>query len=193
MAAGSERAGSDVDLMVLGSASFADLARVLAPAQQALGREVNPTVMAPRDFARKFLAAGDGFARSVAKGPRIWLMGGEDDSAELAAHRQASGHVPTAAEVQRLLAAIDRNIADAEDSISGETRFDAAYKAVMQCALVAMLAAGFRPATNEPGVSPDDDPDAAVHAGRGQRRMGGARRAAPAAKRQRLHRCAHDA
>ena len=61
-------------------------------------------------------------------------------------------HAPTAAEVQRLLAAIDRNLADADvDSISDETRFDAAYKAVMQSALVAMLAAGYRPATNEPG------------------------------------------
>jgi len=61
-------------------------------------------------------------------------------------------HAPTAAEVQRLLGAIDRNLADAGvDSISDETRFDVAYKAVMQCALVAMLAAGYRPAMNEPG------------------------------------------
>jgi len=62
------------------------------------------------------------------------------------------GHAPTAAEEQRLLAAIDRNLADAGvDLISDESRFDVAYKAVMQCALVAMLAAGYRPATNEPG------------------------------------------
>ena len=87
VAAGTERPGSDVDLMVLGSANFADLARALAPAQESLGREVNPTVLAPRDFAKK-LAAGDGFALSVAQGPRIWLMGGEDDFAELAAHRK---------------------------------------------------------------------------------------------------------
>jgi len=61
-------------------------------------------------------------------------------------------HSPTAAEVQRLLEAIDRNLADASvTSISDETRFDAAYKAVMQCALVAMLSAGYRPATSEPG------------------------------------------
>jgi hypothetical protein len=61
-------------------------------------------------------------------------------------------HAPTAAEVQRLLGAIDRNLADAAvAAISDETRFDAAYKAVMQCALVAMLAAGYRPATSEPG------------------------------------------
>jgi hypothetical protein len=61
-------------------------------------------------------------------------------------------HAPAAAEVQRLLAAIDRNVADAGvDSISDETRFEVAYKAMMQCALVAMLATGYRPATNEPG------------------------------------------
>lgn len=61
-------------------------------------------------------------------------------------------HEPTPAEVQRLLAAIERNLADAAVAhISDETRFDAAYKAVMQCALVAMLAAGYRPSTSEPG------------------------------------------
>jgi predicted nucleotidyltransferase len=88
VAGGSERPGSDVDLMVLGSASFADLARALAPAHEVLGREVNPTLMAPREFARR-LAARDGFARSVVQGPRVWLVGDEDDFAELASHRKA--------------------------------------------------------------------------------------------------------
>lgn len=54
--------------------------------------------------------------------------------------------------MQRLLAAIDRSLADtAIDGLSDETRFDAACKAVMQCALVAILAAGYRPSTSEPG------------------------------------------
>ena len=61
-------------------------------------------------------------------------------------------HAPTAAEVLRLLAAVDRNLADAAVSeVSDETRFDAAYKAVMQCALAAMMAGGYRPSTSEPG------------------------------------------
>lgn len=52
----------------------------------------------------------------------------------------------------RLLAAIERNLADAGVAgISDETRFDVAYKAVMQCALVALMANGYRPATSEPG------------------------------------------
>jgi hypothetical protein len=61
-------------------------------------------------------------------------------------------HQPTAAEVQRLLASVNRNLQDAAAAnISDETRFDADYREVMQCALVAMMAAGFRPAVNEPG------------------------------------------
>ena len=61
-------------------------------------------------------------------------------------------HDATSAEIQRLLEAVKRNLADtAVTGISDETRFDAAYKAVMQCALAAMMARGFRPSTSEPG------------------------------------------
>jgi len=55
-------------------------------------------------------------------------------------------------EVGRLLAAVQRNLKDAgRRENSAETRFDCAYKAIMQCALIAMMAAGYRPATNAPG------------------------------------------
>jgi len=61
-------------------------------------------------------------------------------------------HAPTAQEIQRLLAAAARNLADAQvAAVSDETRFDVAYKAIMQLALVAMMASGYRPSTNEPG------------------------------------------
>jgi HEPN domain-containing protein len=63
-----------------------------------------------------------------------------------------NAHTPSAVEIQRLLAAAERNLADAKvAAVSEETRFDAAYKAIMQAALIAMMASGFRPATNEPG------------------------------------------
>ena len=65
---------------------------------------------------------------------------------------QLKAHPPDAAEVQRLLAAAARNLADARvTTISPETRFDAAYKAVMQAALAALMAHGYRPDTNRPG------------------------------------------
>ncbi len=65
---------------------------------------------------------------------------------------QIKAHPPDGAEIQRLLTAAARNIADARVlTISPETRFDAAYKAVMQSALAALMANGFRPDTNKPG------------------------------------------
>ena len=61
-------------------------------------------------------------------------------------------HAPTADEIRRLLAAAERNLVDARaEIISHETRFDAAYKAIMQLALIALMASGYRPSTNEPG------------------------------------------
>ena len=61
-------------------------------------------------------------------------------------------HTPAAQEIARLLTAAKRNIADAHvKAVSAETRFDAAYKAIMQIALAAMLASGHRPSTSEPG------------------------------------------
>ncbi len=61
-------------------------------------------------------------------------------------------HAPTASEILRLLDAARRNLADSRvNAVSRETRFDAAYKAIMQSALAAMYANGFRPATGEGG------------------------------------------
>ena len=55
-------------------------------------------------------------------------------------------------DVQRLLSAAERNLADAGvDAISNENRFDAAYKCVMQCAIVGLLANGYRTANDKPG------------------------------------------
>ena len=60
--------------------------------------------------------------------------------------------VPDTARIARLLAAADRNIADAQlAALSSENRFDAAYKAVMQLALVGLAANGYRTLTSKPG------------------------------------------
>lgn len=65
---------------------------------------------------------------------------------------QLKAHAPEAAEVQRLLVASGRGLADARvTAISPETRFDAAYRSVMQAALAALMANGYRPDTSRPG------------------------------------------
>jgi len=61
-------------------------------------------------------------------------------------------HSPTRQEIARLVASAHRNLRDARVAgVSAETRFDVAYKAVMQCGLAALMANGFRPSTSEPG------------------------------------------
>ena len=65
---------------------------------------------------------------------------------------QIKPHPVDAAEINQLLAAAARNLKDAHlQDNSTETRFDCAYKAVMQSALVALMANGYRPSTNVPG------------------------------------------
>lgn len=55
-------------------------------------------------------------------------------------------------DVQRLLAAAERNLNDAAiTAISDENRFDAAYKCVMQCAMASLLVLGYRTSKNKPG------------------------------------------
>lgn len=65
---------------------------------------------------------------------------------------QLKKHVVSVEEVRQLRSAIRRNLADAHvDGISDETRFDVAYKAIMQLAMLALLVNGFRPSSSSGG------------------------------------------
>ena len=61
-------------------------------------------------------------------------------------------HAPDRGSVQKLLTAARRNLADAQvQSISKDNRFDAAYKAIQQCAMIGLWASGYRTSTSQPG------------------------------------------
>ncbi len=47
---GAERHGSDVDILVVGEVSFAEVVAAVGKTQLALGREVNPVVYPPEEF-----------------------------------------------------------------------------------------------------------------------------------------------
>jgi predicted nucleotidyltransferase len=79
-AEGSEDAESDVDVMVIGDVSFAQVSDALGKVQLQLGREINPTVYTAEDFVRKSELP---FMRSVIEKPKIYLMGDEHDFAGL--------------------------------------------------------------------------------------------------------------
>ena len=74
---------SDVDLMVIGEAGFAEVVSALAQAQDILGREINPTVYSPGEFGRK-ASSGHHFVRSVLKDRKLFLIGDVDELGKLA-------------------------------------------------------------------------------------------------------------
>ena len=79
VAKGTERANSDVDLLVVANdVDYAALYDVLPNVEAALGRSVNPTVMTLEEWQRK-LATPDSFAARIAKQPRLFIIG--DDNA----------------------------------------------------------------------------------------------------------------
>jgi predicted nucleotidyltransferase len=76
IARGEETSSSDVDLMVVGEVSFADVVSALNESETKLGREVNPTVYGPREFRDK-LAAKNHFLSTVAKEKKLFVIGDE--------------------------------------------------------------------------------------------------------------------
>ncbi|GFO67215.1 hypothetical protein GMLC_07940 [Geomonas limicola] len=78
VAKGEERIDSDVDVLVVGSASFTDVVLALAEKQSQLGRDINPVVMTEGEFSSK-LAAGEHFVSRIMNEPKIFLIGTEND------------------------------------------------------------------------------------------------------------------
>ena len=88
MAQGKERQQSDVDLLVVGNVSFADVVAAIGPAQEQVQREVNPSVYPPDEFRAK-LAARHHFLKSVMAGSKVFLIGDERGLERLAEKRLA--------------------------------------------------------------------------------------------------------
>ena len=82
MARATETAGSDVDLMLLGSLTFGDAVKLLYPAQATLGREINPSVYSADEW-RARLKTKDSFIREVLVQPKIFLIGNDDELEKL--------------------------------------------------------------------------------------------------------------
>ena len=88
VAQGKERVTSDVDVLVVGSPSFAAVVEVLSRAGERLRRDVNPVVMTSTAFRAK-LATRDRFVARVAREPKIFLLGDAGEFGKLAEDRAA--------------------------------------------------------------------------------------------------------
>jgi predicted nucleotidyltransferase len=78
IASGEEQAESDIDLMVIGALSPPELALPLRRASELLGREINPIVYAPAEFAKK-KAKKDPFLTRVLSKPKLFVVGTNDE------------------------------------------------------------------------------------------------------------------
>ena len=79
VAKGTDRARSDIDLMVISdSLRYSDLFEALQAAEAVLGRTVNPTVMTLAQWRAK-RARADSFAARVAGQSRVFVIGSDDD------------------------------------------------------------------------------------------------------------------
>ena len=88
VARGEEDVDSDVDVFVLGEATFSDVVLALSSASGTVGREVNSVVMTPEIFRGKYFE-GDPFARRISGQPKIFLIGTADVFAELTENRSS--------------------------------------------------------------------------------------------------------
>jgi predicted nucleotidyltransferase len=81
-ASGRTEPTSDIDLMVIGTATRFDMARILRPVQDRLNRRINALAY-PRDDVQRRLRNGDAFFLEVWSEAKLMLVGTEDDLPKL--------------------------------------------------------------------------------------------------------------
>lgn len=79
VASGKARADSDIDVLIVTSASFSEIVKALYPAQQQLRREINPKLYSPGEWSLA-LAEGSVFVRELSEKPVIKIIGDMDDT-----------------------------------------------------------------------------------------------------------------
>lgn len=88
IARGEARKGSDVDVLIVGSVSFAEISSALNSAQETLSREINPTVYPVTEFLSK-MRAGHHFLNTVFGGEKLFLIGDKDELERMVEKRLA--------------------------------------------------------------------------------------------------------
>jgi predicted nucleotidyltransferase len=78
VAAGDEDPWSDIDLMIVGEVDLLGLSEAVSRLEDSVGREINYTVYSSEELDSK-LREGDPFLTNVQSGPKIMLIGSEDE------------------------------------------------------------------------------------------------------------------
>ncbi len=78
MAAGTAAAESDVDLMILGEVGLRQVSAMLSGVGAQLGREINVVTMTCSEFGKR-VAEREHLVSSVLQGPKLFVIGSNDD------------------------------------------------------------------------------------------------------------------
>ena len=78
MASGKENTGSDVDVLIIGNVSFAEVVKAVYGTQESLRREVNPKVFSQEEWMH-MLGIKDSFIKEVLSEPKLFIVGGENE------------------------------------------------------------------------------------------------------------------
>ena len=79
VAKAADKAGSDIDLMVVSdNLSYGDVFGAVDKLSRTLGRNVNPTVYSAAEFSKR-AKNENAFITRVIEGPKLWVIGTEND------------------------------------------------------------------------------------------------------------------
>jgi DNA-binding transcriptional ArsR family regulator len=77
---GSEKAGSDLDLVVIGDIGMRRLSALLSGYEERIGRDINPHVYHADEFARR-VKKREHFVARLLSSPKVFIVGTEDELA----------------------------------------------------------------------------------------------------------------
>ena len=78
VASGKETANSDIDLMIIGDVEFTEIVSALYPAQESLGREINPKIYSQAEW-KQLEKKNESFIKEILSKPRIDVIGSNNE------------------------------------------------------------------------------------------------------------------
>jgi predicted nucleotidyltransferase len=82
VAAGTDTAESDLDILVVGDLGLRDVSTRLVPTLREIGREPNIVVLSEKEL-RERAAAREHLVSNLLDGPKLWLVGDDDELAAI--------------------------------------------------------------------------------------------------------------
>jgi hypothetical protein len=140
-------------LLVFGDAPFRDVVAALAKAQKRLGRDINPALY-PQNELRTKLHAKHHCLMTVLNGPRMFIIGGDDELVGLGRNGSFTKHQTSRNEIRDLQQVVEADLANiAAQGLSADRWMNTAFNTALRAETAALAAAGYRALREFPSPS----------------------------------------